>query len=761
MNLAAARKLRVNTMQARSVIPGRQRWDIGVMLARPPVAQFLEDRLRQARGVEAVRANPTTGRLLVLYETVLTSREVEQLIRKAVELAEQRAEELPRPSGSTPTAPRARGHRYGGAPSLVLAGGAALVLIPPLSKLIWRSPLARIGSILVGTVVIIRRAWRRSIRAQQDSTIPSIVTRRPLLTILGPDKSKFYLASFLSVLSQILDIAISVFIACIIAVSLVGKSAILARLGLASAAGQIWFLVGTGAATAIVDAVVTFRAAVLWRNIGQSVQHHWRTKTYAHVQRARLRYLEGERATRLARVLTDDIEKLGQFFSNSAHNLVKLGTSLVLVVPTFLYFSPSIAWTAIVSVPVITWLSFYYQERIMPLYAASGEDGSRLSSQLVNNLEAGTTIKSFCSEEYEIDRINRLGNNYRRSSGRIDTRTSAYSQIVQACVTGSFLVFIGSAGLQVIAGDMPFVVFNILIGMPMQILWKLPAFGDSVDQYQQAAAALKRVLNLSELMVESRETGRRLDTSGIQGEVVFDGVTFGYPGRAPVLENMSLRLASGKTTGIVGVTGAGKTTIAKLLMRFEEVDSGRVLLDGQDIRDVRIYDLRKAIGFLGQDAFLFDGTVADNIRYGSFGVDDDAVVNAARLAEVDSFVQVLPSGYGTMVGERGTALSGGQKQRIALARAIVKNAPILVLDEATSSLDNETEAAIQRALKDFVKDRTLVVIAHRLSTIRYADWIYVIGQGGVILEGGTHLDLLERGGMYASLWRLQTGETNS
>jgi ATP-binding cassette subfamily B protein len=243
--------------------------------------------------------------------------------------------------------------------------------------------------------------------------------------------------------------------------------------------------------------------------------------------------------------------------------------------------------------------------------------------------------------------------------------------------------------------------------------------------------------------------------------VVFDEVTFGYPGRAPVLENMSLRLASGKTTGIVGVTGAGKTTIAKLLMRFEEVDSGRVLLDGQDIHDIRIYDLRKAIGFLGQDAFLFDGTVADNIRYGSFGVDEDVMMNAARLAEVDSFAQTLPSGYDTMVGERGTALSGGQKQRIALARAIVKGAPILVLDEATSALDNETEAAIQRALKDFVKDRTLVVIAHRLSTIRHADWIYVIGHGGMILEGGTHFDLLERGGMYASLWRLQTGETNS
>jgi len=585
--------------------------------------------------------------------------------------------------------------------------------------------------------------------------------RHPLLQIVGSRKRQFYLAAFLSVLAQLLEMILFLFVGWILSVLTAGSSAPLVRLGLTSAFSQLWFLAGVATLVCVAVAVLSFKAGMLWRDLAQSVQHGWRTEMYAHVQRVELRYLEGERTTRLARMLTDDINQLGHFFATSANDLLQLITSCLVLIPVFLFFAPSIAWIAFLPVPIIAWLSFFNQERAAPDYAASSENGSLLNSQLINNLEASTTVKSFGAEEYEIDRINRLSEAYWLSNRRIDTRASAYGQMVRGCAMLSLVGILLVGGLDVLSGALQFENFNGLIGLPSLVLWKLPAFGHAVDQYQQTVGALRRVLDLRSLPVEPGASGRRLDVAAVQGEMRLDGVTFAYPGRPPILQNQSLRIAARTTTGIVGVTGAGKTTIAKLLLRFHDVESGRVLLDGRDIRDLRLHDLRKAIGFVGQDAFLFDGTVGDNIRYGTFDADFKRVVSAARLAKADDFVEDLPSQYDTMIGERGATLSGGQKQRISLARAILKSAPIVILDEATSALDNETEAAIQRALKDFARDRTMVIIAHRLSTIRHADWIYVMGQGGVVVEGGTHQDLLAHGGVYAYLWRLQTGEANS
>jgi ATP-binding cassette subfamily B protein len=383
---------------------------------------------------------------------------------------------------------------------------------------------------------------------------------------------------------------------------------------------------------------------------------------------------------------------------------------------------------------------------------------SLLNSQLINNLEASATVKSFGGEDYEIERIVRLSEAYWQSNHQINKRTLAYNHTVQACAVSALFGVLLFGGLDVLSGTLALEAYNGLIGLPMMLLMRLPELGDAVEQYLRTVAALGRVLELRRLPVESGGTGRRLDLATVDGEIVLEGVTFAYPGRAPVLRDLSLRVVARQTTGIVGVTGAGKTTIAKLVLRLQDVESGRVLLDGVDVRDLRLQDLRSAIGFVGQDAFLFDGSIGDNIRYGSFDASLERVARAARLAEAADFVEALPSQYDTMIGERGVTLSGGQKQRLSLARAMVKSAPILILDEATSAVDNETEAAIQHALADFARDRTLVIIAHRLSTIRHADWIYVMGEGGTITEEGTHQELLERDGVYASLWRLQIGE---
>lgn len=743
----------------RSVIPGRQRWDVGVVLGRPRVAELLEAQLRESPGLVRVHANPVTGRLLVYHDTSLASDDIDQLIRDAVLIIRQ-AMVLTR-SGSEPGALPARRvpHRRHSASSSALASGMAAALV--LGRSLSRSRLTRLGAVLTATVVIVRRAWRKSTRSQRASaeTFPS--TQNPLLIIVGPRKRQLYLASFLSVLGQILEAALFLFFGWVISVVTAGKSMMLVRLGLASASSQLWFLAGVTALVCAVFLAVSSIAGMLWRDLGQSVQHEWRTKTYKHVQKVQLRYLEGERTTRIVQVLTDDANQLGDFFATSANDILQLGTGFLVLVPVFLVFAPGIAWIALLPVPLIAWLSFSHHEHAAPAYAASNESGSLLNSHLSNSLDASTTVKSFAAEEYEIDRIDHLSAGYRQSNRRIDTRTTGYARNVRACAMLSMTGILLWGGLDVLSGAVSFEVFNALIGMPSLIFARLSGIGNAVDQYQRTVAALGRVLDLQTLPVESAETGRRLNVADIQGEIVFDRVTFSYPGRRPVLQDLSLRITAKKTTGIVGVTGAGKTTVAKLMLRFHDVTSGRVLIDGVNVRDVRLQDLRKSIGFVGQDAFLFDGTVRDNIRYGSFEADFDRVVSAARSAEVESFVDALPSQYDTMIGERGVTLSGGQKQRISLARAILKSAPIVILDEATSAVDNETEAAIQRALADFARNRTLVIIAHRLSTIRHADWIYVMGTGGVVIEGGTHQALLEREGVYASLWRLQAGEVKS
>jgi len=730
-------------------------------LNRPRVAALLEARLRALPGVELAYANPVTGRLLIYHDVEMRQKDIDLIIQEAVALAVQQVATFTDTSRARPSVTPARSeHRNRTGPSFLVAGCAAGTLA--LSSSSFRqSPWVRVGSILLATAIVVKRGWRRSGRNQQTAATPIRSTQHPLLQIVGSHKRQFYAALSLSVLGQALDMVLPLFAGWILLLFFSGESAILIRLGLTSVYSQLLFLVGAAILVCILAAALAFLSGMLWRNLAQSVRHTWCTTMYTHIQQVKLRYLEGEQTTRLTHIITNDVIQLSRFFATSANDIAQAATGFLVLIPLFLLAAPTIAWVAFLPVPIIAWLSFSNQERTGPAYATNSENESILNSQLTNNLEAIATVKSFGAEAYETDRIDRLSNEYRRSNHRIDKDTTAYIQSVRLCAQLSFGGYLLVGGLAVLTGTLPFGTFNALLGLPNLVLWKIPAVGVAVDQYRRTIDAFGRVSELRSLPVESGISGRRLKVTEVHGEIVLDDVTFAYEGRSPVLSNLSLNIAARKTTGIVGTTGAGKTTIIKLLLRFQDVEAGRVLLDGYDIRSVRLQDLRKTIGMVPQDTFLFNGTVYENITYGTFDADFDQVVNAARLAKADDFIQDLPLRYDTIIGERGATLSGGQKQRISLARAIVKNAPILILDEATSAVDNETEMAIHEAITDFARDRTLIVIAHRLSTIRHADWIYVLGRGGVVIEEGTHDELLQRKGMYASLWRLQIGEASA
>ncbi|MDP5310173.1 ABC transporter ATP-binding protein/permease [Streptomyces poriferorum] len=742
----------------RSVTPGRQRWDVKLVLGRPRTAEILAAALRHIPGITEAQANPVTGGVLVRHDARLRATDIGRIIRRAVTRVAEEPAGAGRPAPARPAPASAPRADLGPVvrPVLAVGGGVAAGVALIKGSTLSRQLVAA-GGVATATAVVLRKAWRGTVDTSRDATGTG-AERHPLLEIVGPHRRRLYRAAALSVACQTAEMALGTFLGWTGLVLIKGEAAPLVSLGLTTASAQLWGLAGLVAVACAAVAGLSYASNLQWRRLGQDIEHDWRSRTYRHVQHLELGHLEGERTSKVAGALTNDVGQLGAFFAGPANDVLQLGTSLAVLVPAFLLLAPQIAWIAFLPVPVIAWLSLHHQKKAAADYAATGECRSKLGSQVINSLEAGATVKSFCTEDYEAERIDVLSESVQESSRQTDRSTIRHAETVRSCTTASMAATLLIGGLSVLNGTLRFEVFSPLIGLPQMLLMRMSRVGGITDQYQRTLASYNRVQRLRTLPVEADGGDGTLDLAEVRGEVVLDGVTFAYPGRPTALKDLSLTIPAGQVTALVGATGSGKTTIARLLMRFQDAQSGRVLIDGQDIRDLRRHSLRHAIGFVAQDPFLFDGSIADNIRYGSFAASDEEVLRAAAMAEAHTFVATLPDGYDTLIGERGAALSGGQRQRIALARAILKDSPVVILDEATSAVDNETEAAIQRTLRGFATDRTMVVIAHRLSTVRHADRIYVMDKGGIVAEQGTHDELLAQHGLYASLWQLQAGE---
>jgi ATP-binding cassette subfamily B protein len=574
-----------------------------------------------------------------------------------------------------------------------------------------------------------------------------------LLKYMQAKHQEVLLACIFSILNKIFDIAPPLLIGMTVDVVVKGEKSFVSKFGFSGMMDQILAIAVLTIVVWVFESFFEYLLKVKWRNLAQDIQSDLRLDTYEHVQKIELSYFENKSTGNLISIMNDDVNQLERFLNDGANSLIQVLTTVVSIGIIFFYFSPVIAALSFIPVPIVLLGSYFFQKKIEEKYIDVRGQAGLLNSVLNNNLLGISTIKSYCAEKFELNRIKNESLKYVNANYGAIKISSLFSPLIRMVILCGFLITMILGAHYVNLGTLEIGSYSVLIFLTQRLLWPLTSLGQTYDLFQRAMASANRIFDLIETPLGILDGTKNLKIK--KGKVEFSSLNFAYD-ETQVLKDISINVDSGKTIAIVGATGSGKSTLVKLLLRFYEVNSGNVLIDGISIKDLTQQSLRNSISYVGQDNYLFHGTVKENIAYANSTYDMTKIEQAAKMAEAHDFISALPNGYETLVGERGQKLSGGQRQRISIARAILKDSPIFVFDEATSAVDNETEAAIQRSLERITKTKTTIVIAHRLSTIRNADCIYVLDRGG-IKESGSHDELLLKDGIYNGLWNVQTG----
>ena len=687
-------------MQVRSAIPGRVRWRLPELVDEPAVAAALSAHLQAHPAVRHVSANPTTGSLLIEFSPEVGRDEAEGWVLGALR------QSLTAPAPPPVLVPRRADrppHTYGMSP-----------------------PVARFAE-----------------RVKPHKAL--------LARMLG--------ASFAN---RLLDSAPPIMIGAGIDIAMQGKSSLLgrtlARIGIKTPGAQLLTFGGLGLAVWALDAYLDYAHRRAAAELADKIRHELRNDLYHHLQTLDVAQLDARGVNGWMSLLEGEVGRIHGFIKDGSEPIVGIVANGVAVTTTFLVLSPVFALAQLLLVPPMIVASQALigpmKERLMK----AQQDRDQLGAILHGNVSAFSTIQSFATEGQEAARVTAAGEVAMASATEANELSARYVPVLTGIAGASFMTSLVYAGRLVERGELTATSFNIIGSSQLRLLATIGYFGSTLQNWQRTTLSLTRVFSVFDMKPSIASPPGAVPMKTVTRDIQLERVDFSYEADRRLFKQLNMRFPAGSTVGLVGLSGAGKSTVLKLLLRLYDVTGGAVKFDGVDVRDLRLDDLRRAIGMVSQDVAVFAGTVADNIAYARPGASRAEIVRAAAIAEADGFISRLPDGYDTRIGSGGQSLSGGERQRLSIARVVLADRPILLFDEATSSLDFETEAAIQRSLTELTASRTTIIVGHRLSTIRHADHIYVLNEGQVA-EEGRHDELVKRDGIYASMWRVQTGTT--